>query len=49
MLPPRLISPVSRLSATLLSAGKNESTVKVESRSRVGDALAEVPSPLFRE
>jgi hypothetical protein len=30
MPPPRLISPVSGLSATLPSAGKNESTVKVE-------------------
>ena len=48
MLPPRWISPVSRLSATLPSAGKNESTGKNQSRSRVGDASAEVPSPLFR-
>jgi len=46
MPPPRLISPVSGLSATLPRAGKNESTVKVESRSRVGDVSAEVPSPV---
>lgn len=46
MLPPRLISPVSGLSATPPRAGTNESTVTVESRSRVGDASAEVPSPV---
>lgn len=49
MLPPRLISPVSRLSATLPSAGNNESTGKNQSRSRADDASAEVPSHLFRE
>jgi hypothetical protein len=46
MPPPRLISPVSALSATLPSAGSNESTVQAESRSRVGDASAEVPPPV---
>ena len=46
MPPPRWSSPVSGLSAMLPSAGNNESTVKVESRNRVGDASAEVPSPV---
>ena len=49
MLPPRWISPASRLSATRPSADHKPINHQSRIASRVGDASAEVPLPLFGE